>query len=93
MAFPAGFTWGAAAAAYQIEGGTSAGGRGRCVWDMFSRVEGAIHDSHKSETACDHYNLWRDDVKLMRDMGLHAYRLSISWPRVMPSGVQMFFWM
>ena len=86
MGFPAGFTWGAAAAAYQIEGGTAVGGRGACIWDMFCRTDNAVHARHTGETACDHYHRWRDDVQLMKEMGLQAYRLSFSWPRVMPHG-------
>jgi beta-glucosidase len=87
MCFPKDFVWGAAAAAYQIEGAAQQDGRGASVWDMFCRKEGAVFDGHTGDVACDHYHLFRDDVRLMADMGLHAYRLSISWPRVLPDGV------
>ena len=86
MSFPAGFVWGAAAASYQIEGGAHDDGRGLSVWDMFCRKEGAIFSGHTGDIACDHYHRWRDDVKLMKDLGLHAYRLSVAWPRVLPAG-------
>ncbi|MBC8105616.1 MAG: beta-glucosidase [Anaerolineae bacterium] len=85
--FPNGFVWGAAAAAYQIEGATREDGRGMCVWDMFGRKDGAIFSGHTGEIACDHYHRWRDDIQLMKEIGLHAYRLSICWPRVIPDGV------
>lgn len=87
MGFPSGFVWGAATASYQIEGAAHEDGRGLSVWDMFCRKEGAIYAGHTGDVACDHYHRWRDDVKLMRDMGLQAYRLSVSWSRVLPGGV------
>jgi beta-glucosidase/6-phospho-beta-glucosidase/beta-galactosidase len=87
MSFPEGFVWGAATAAYQIEGAAHQDGRGASVWDMFCRKEGAVFDGHSGDVACDHYHLFRDDVRLRVDMGLRAYRLSISWPRVLPDGV------
>jgi beta-glucosidase len=87
MPFPAGFIWGAASAAYQIEGAADEGGRGPSVWDMFCRKDGAIFSGHDGQVACDHYNRYRDDVHLMKQMGLKAYRLSISWSRVLPHGV------
>jgi beta-glucosidase len=87
MSFPSGFVWGAAAASYQIEGAAHEDGRGLSVWDMFCRKDGAIHAGHNGDVACDHYHRWRDDIQHMKDMGLKAYRLSISWPRVLPDGV------
>ena len=86
MAFPSDFVWGAAAAAYQIEGATRADGRGMCVWDMFCRKDGAIFSGHNADIACDHYHRWRQDIAMMGQMRLQAYRLSISWPRVLPAG-------
>jgi len=80
------FLWGAATSAYQIEGSTTAHGRGPSIWDEFCRRPDAIRDGSSGEAACDHVNRFRDDVALMRDMGLTAYRFSISWPRVMPEG-------
>jgi beta-glucosidase len=86
MSFPSNFSWGAAASAYQIEGATRADGRGLCVWDMFCRKDGAIFSGHSGDVACGHYHRFRDDVRIMRQMHLQAYRLSISWPRVLPDG-------
>lgn len=85
--FPDRFTWGAASSAYQIEGGATADGRGPSVWDTFCRRPGAVHDGHTGDEACDHFNRVRGDVDLMREVGLKAYRFSISWPRVLPAGV------
>jgi len=86
MSFPTGFVWGAAAAAYQIEGAAHEDGRGLSVWDTFCRKDGAVFSGHSGEVACDHYHRWRDDIRIMKQMGLRAYRLSISWPRVLPDG-------
>jgi beta-glucosidase len=85
--FPEGFLWGAAAASYQIEGAATADGRGPSTWDMFCRKPGAVWNGQSGDVACDHYNRYREDVGLMRQMGLRAYRLSIAWPRVLPEGV------
>ena len=86
MSFPKDFTWGAAAAAYQIEGGAFEDGKGLSTWDVFCRREGAIWSGHSGDVACDHYHRYRQDVAVMKKIGLKAYRLSISWPRVMPAG-------
>ena len=87
MSFPEGFIWGAAAASYQIEGGAYDDGKGLSVWDTLCRQPGRIYGGHSGEIACDHYNRYPQDVALMREMGLMAYRLSVSWPRVLPDGV------
>ncbi len=87
MPFPSNFTWGAAAAAYQIEGAWNEGGRGPSCWDTFSQTPGNIFDDHNGNLACDHYHRWREDVALMRQLGLKAYRMSLSWSRIMPDGV------
>src|SRR4051812_20969401 len=87
MSFPSGFIWGAAAAAYQIEGGAADDGRGLSVWDMFCRKDGAVFSGHTGATACDHYHRYTSDIELMRSMRLAAYRLSLAWPRVLPLGV------
>ena len=87
LTFPDGFVWGAATSSYQIEGAAEAGGRGPSIWDVFCESEGAIADGSTGAVACDHYNRYKDDVALMADMGLHAYRFSIAWPRVMPAGI------
>lgn len=84
--FPPGFVWGAATAAYQIEGAAREGGRGRSVWDDFSHTEGKIARGHTGDVACDHYHRMDDDVALMAELGLDSYRFSISWSRVMPDG-------
>ena len=87
MGFPEGFVWGAAAASYQIEGAAYEDGKGPSVWDMFCRKPGAIWNGQSGEVACDHYHRYREDVALMKTLGLKAYRLSISWPRVLPTGI------
>jgi len=84
--FPDGFIWGAATASYQIEGAYNEDGRGESVWDRFSHTSGAVLNGDTGDVACDHYHLWRDDIKLMKDLGLKAYRLSIAWPRILPDG-------
>ena len=84
--FPAGFLWGAATAAYQIEGAVDADGRGRSIWDTFSHQAGRIADGSTGDVACDHYHRWPDDVRLMAELGLTGYRFSVSWPRIQPTG-------
>ena len=86
MPYPIDFVWGAAAAAYQIEGAAREGGRGLSVWDMFCRKDGAVYSGHSGDVACDHYHRWREDIALMKQLGLKAYRLSFSWPRILPAG-------
>lgn len=86
ISFPAGFQWGAATAAYQIEGGAREGGRGPSVWDTYSHTEGKVAKGHTGDVACDHYHRVEDDVAMMADLGLQTYRFSISWSRVMPEG-------
>jgi beta-glucosidase len=86
MQFPDNFTWGAAAASYQIEGAHDADGKGRSVWDMLTHQPGKIWEGHTGDTACDHYHRYREDVTLMAGIGLKAYRLSVSWPRILPAG-------
>ncbi|MCK5036419.1 MAG: family 1 glycosylhydrolase, partial [Candidatus Sabulitectum sp.] len=84
--FPEGFLFGAATASYQVEGGAKQDGRGPSVWDTFSHTPGRVKLGHTGDVACDQYNLYRGDIALMKNMGLQAYRFSISWSRVMPSG-------
>jgi beta-glucosidase len=86
LGFPDGFLWGAATSSQQIEGGRHAGGRGESIWDRFSDTPGKIADGSRPEVACDHFHLWREDIELMRWMGLSAYRFSIAWPRILPQG-------
>lgn len=80
------FLWGAASAAYQIEGGVHEGGRGKSIWDTFSHTPGKIRNGDTGDRAADSYHRWREDVQLIKDMGLGAYRFSIAWPRVAPNG-------
>ena len=87
MSFPTDFVWGAAAASYQIEGGATVDGKGPSVWDMMCRQPHKIWSGHTGEVACDHYHRDAEDIQLMAEIGLQAYRLSISWPRVLPEGV------
>lgn len=86
LAFPAGFTWGAATAAYQIEGAAAAGGRGPSVWDTFSHTPGKVRGGDTGDIACDSYNRYAEDADLIKSLGLSAYRFSISWPRILPAG-------
>jgi beta-glucosidase len=82
------FVWGAATSAYQIEGAVNEAGRTPSIWDKFCRVPGAIDNGDTGDVACDHYHRWRQDIGLMRDLNLEAYRFSIAWPRVMPEGTR-----
>jgi beta-glucosidase len=84
--FPASFVWGAATASYQIEGAWDEDGKGPSIWDTFSQTPGNVLNGDTGNTANDHYHRWQDDVAMMQSMGLKAYRFSISWPRVLPSG-------
>ena len=84
--FPPGFTWGFAASAYQIEGAASEDGRGPSIWDTFSHTPGKTANGDTGDVACDHYHRYRDDVRLMAELGAQAYRFSVSWSRVMPAG-------
>jgi beta-glucosidase len=84
--FPGDFTWGVSTSAYQIEGAVTEDGRGDSVWDVFCRKPGAIRDGHTGDVAADHYHRWPEDVGLMAELGLGAYRFSIAWPRVQPDG-------
>ncbi len=84
--FPADFLWGAATSSYQIEGAVDADGRGPSIWDTFSRVPGAVVNGENGDVAIDHYNRLADDVKLMAGLGLNAYRFSVAWPRIQPTG-------
>ena len=85
--FPPEFAWGAATAAYQIEGAWNADGKGPSIWDAFCRIPGAVVNGDTGDVACDHYRRFGEDVALMAELGLTAYRFSVSWPRVLPRGV------
>ncbi|WP_328851484.1 GH1 family beta-glucosidase [Micromonospora globbae] len=86
LRFPDNFLWGAATAAYQIEGAAREDGRGPSIWDTFSRTPGKVHQGQTGDVACDHYHRYAEDVALMAELGLRAYRFSIAWPRVQPDG-------
>ena len=83
---PADFIWGASTAAYQIEGAVREAGRGESVWDRFSATPGKVRGGDTGEIACDFYHRYRDDVKLLHELGVDAFRFSVAWPRVFPSG-------
>ncbi|MCB9458473.1 MAG: beta-glucosidase [Anaerolineaceae bacterium] len=84
--FPDDFVWGAATAAYQIEGAVNEGGRGKSIWDTFSHTPGKINNGDTGDVACDHYHRWQDDIALMKQINLEAYRFSIAWSRILPTG-------
>ena len=86
MSFPKDFVWGAAAASYQVEGAAYEDGKGLSVWDMMCRWKGKIWQGQTGDIACDHYHRYEKDARLMSEIGLNAYRLSICWPRVLPDG-------
>jgi beta-glucosidase len=85
-AFPVDFAWGVATAAYQIEGGVAEGGRGPSIWDAFSHSPGHVRHGDTGDIACDHYHRWQYDLDLLAELGVDAYRLSVSWARLQPSG-------
>ena len=86
MGFPNKFLWGAVSSSYQIEGGVKENGRGVSIWDTFSHTPGKIKDDDTGDIAADSFHRWRDDIQLVKDMGLMAYRFSIAWPRIDPNG-------
>lgn len=84
--FPKQFVWGAASAAYQVEGGAQEGGRGPSIWDTFSHTPGKVARNETGDIACDSYHRWHEDVELLAGMNLKAYRFSVAWPRIAPTG-------
>ncbi len=88
--FPDGFLLGAATASYQIEGGAKEGGRGPSIWDTFCATPGKVVGGDNGDVACDHFHRWSEDVDMMVELGLEAYRFSIAWPRVQPGGTGEF---
>jgi beta-glucosidase len=85
--FPKDFVWGAATAAYQVEGAPAEDGKGQSVWDVFCKKKGAIWEGQTGDVACDHYHRYKEDIALMKTLGVKSYRFSVSWPRVLPSGI------
>jgi beta-glucosidase len=86
LSFPPSFLWGAATAAYQIEGAWNEDGRGLSIWDTFSKTPGNIRNGDTGDIAVDHYHHWKEDIERMASMGLPAYRFSVAWPRIQPTG-------
>ena len=89
IAFPESFLWGAATSAYQIEGSPLADGATASTWHEFSHMRGRIADGTNGDLACDHYRRWEQDVRLMRDLGLRAYRFSTGWARIFPAAGEL----
>jgi beta-glucosidase len=85
--FPEDFIWGAATASYQVEGAANVDGRGPSVWDVFCRRKGAVFEGQSGAIASDHYHRYKEDIALMKRLGVTSYRFSVSWPRVLPAGV------
>ena len=85
--FPGDFLFGVATASYQIEGAAKADGRKPSIWDAFSNMPGRVYNRHNGDVACDHYNRWEEDLDLISEMGVAAYRFSIAWPRIIPDGI------
>ena len=85
-AFPPNFVWGVATAAYQVEGAAHEDGRGASIWDTFSHTPGKVRNGDTGDVACDHYHRWREDLALLGELGVGAYRFSIAWPRIFPTG-------
>ncbi len=86
MTFPDGFLWGAATASYQVEGAATEDGRGPSIWDTFSHTPGRVLNGDTGDVACDHYHRWPEDLGLLREIGVRAYRFSFAWPRLIPAG-------
>ena len=86
LGFPSGFLWGSATASYQVEGAYKTDGRGLSIWDTFSHTPGKVHDGDTGDVADDFYHLFPKDIELMRSIGLKAFRFSVSWSRIFPTG-------
>src|SRR4051794_21817028 len=84
--FPPGFRFGVSTAAYQIEGAVAEDGRGPSIWDTFAHTPGAVRDGQTGDVACDHYHRWEADLDLIAGLGAGAYRFSVAWSRVQPTG-------
>ncbi|AGB40269.1 beta-galactosidase [Halobacteroides halobius DSM 5150] len=86
LQFPLDFVWGSATSSYQIEGAYDEDGKGESIWDIFSHTLGKINNNDTGDVACDHYHRYKEDIELMKEIGLDSYRFSISWPRILPNG-------
>ena len=86
MKFPQGFQWGTATAAYQIEGAAREDGRKESIWDVFSHTPGRVDNGDTGDVADDHYHRWKEDIHLMKELGITSYRFSLAWPRILPEG-------
>lgn len=86
MEFRKDFIWGAATASYQIEGAAFEDGKGKNIWDVFCREDGAVSEGHNGDIACDHYHRYKEDVKILKELGVSAYRFSVNWARILPEG-------
>ncbi|HTD96107.1 MAG TPA: family 1 glycosylhydrolase, partial [Edaphobacter sp.] len=84
--FPNDFLWGSATASYQVEGAVNEAGRGRTIWDTFSHLPGTTNNGDTGDVADDHFHRYKQDVQLMKDLGLKCYRFSIAWSRIFPQG-------
>ena len=86
LQLPPGFRWGSATASYQIEGAVHADGRTPSIWDTYSHTPGKVQGGDTGDVADDHYHRYREDVAIMKELGLQTYRFSIAWPRIIPEG-------
>ena len=86
MIFPEGFLWGSATASYQVEGGVHEDGRGPTIWDTFSHLPGAVAGGDTGDVSVDYYHRYKQDIALMKSLGLRSYRFSIAWSRIFPNG-------
>lgn len=86
MIFKKDFAWGAATASYQNEGGMNADGKGLSIWDVFTHEKGRVADGTNGDVACDQYHRIEEDIDIMKELSMNAYRFSLSWPRIMPEG-------
>ena len=84
--FPEDFLFGSASAAYQVEGAYRVDGKGESIWDQWTKIEGKTYMGTNGDVAADHYHRYKEDIALMKEMGLTAYRFSVSWPRILPKG-------
>ena len=86
--FPKNFVWGAATSSYQIEGGIDQGGRGPSIWDTFVGKREKSSKGEHGDIACDHYHRWPEDLDILQELGFKAYRFSVAWPRILPTGLE-----